>query len=774
MMAQAQVVINEVMQSNIDCIMDDLNEFPDSWVELYNSGTSAVNIGQFKLGIEDNAAEAWQLPVQTLGPKQYLIIYCDKEATGLHTDFRLDSGKNAEVWLYQNGNVVDNVTIQKKQPAPNIAYGRKTDGSDSWGYQLTPTPGAANCGRTSKDILDAPVFSQTGCVVRQGESIQLSISVPEGSPEGTVIRYTTNGIEPTTNSPIFTSGNTMTFNTNRTICAKLFCDGYLSPRSTVHSYIFFPTNRELTLPVISIVTDNRYLNDSKIGIYSDSYTNGKHNYEYDWRRPINLEYFEGTGTQSILNQLCETRIMGGATRGNALKSLAIYANKRFGTKRFEYEFFPDQRPGITDFKSLALRNAGNDFDGLYLRDAIIQCTMAKHVDLDWQAWRPAIVYINGSYKGMLNIRERSNEDNIYSNYDGLEDLDMFENWTELKEGDWDNYTAFKAFYAQHDHTLAEYAEWMDWEEFLNLMIMNAYYMNCDFPGNNIVMWRPKTEGGKWRWIAKDTDFGLGLYNQDANFNYIKWLYDPNYDSGWRNWANKYEHTRLFRRLMEIEDFKREFIDRSAIYMGDFMNEKGTCAVWDPMYDMIKTEYPYHKQLYYSWVNYSNNMSFARTWIKQRTGYFYQHLKDYFQLGNLIPMTINNNVNADDLQQVNILFNGIRLSEGTFDGKFFAGRQVTLRGEQNGNKKVKGWHVVFTGSTMTTQDIEGAEYTFTMPTNSTQVIITAILEDATAIMPVSRQPETGDNRWFTIDGQVLNAQPTHLGIYLHQGKKVIMK
>jgi hypothetical protein len=130
MMAQAQVVINEVMQSNIDCIMDDLNEFPDSWVELYNSGTSAVNIGQFKLGIEDNAAEAWQLPVQTLGPKQYLIIYCDKEATGLHTDFRLDSGKNAEVWLYQNGNVVDNVTIQKKQPAPNIAYGRKTDGSD--------------------------------------------------------------------------------------------------------------------------------------------------------------------------------------------------------------------------------------------------------------------------------------------------------------------------------------------------------------------------------------------------------------------------------------------------------------------------------------------------------------------------------------------------------------------------------------------------------------------------------------------------------------------
>ena len=41
---RAQVVINELMQSNIDCIMDDINEFPDSWVELYNAGTTAVDL----------------------------------------------------------------------------------------------------------------------------------------------------------------------------------------------------------------------------------------------------------------------------------------------------------------------------------------------------------------------------------------------------------------------------------------------------------------------------------------------------------------------------------------------------------------------------------------------------------------------------------------------------------------------------------------------------------------------------------------------------------
>ena len=156
---------------------------------------------------------------------------------------------------------------------------------------------------------------------------------------------------------------------------------------------------------------------------------------------------------------------------------------------------------------------------------------------------------------MLNIRERSNEDNIYTNYDGLEDLDMFENWWELKEGTWDNYNAFKEFYGEHGHTLAEYDKWMDTMEFLNLMLVNLYYVNRDFPGNNIVMWRPRAEEGRWRWIMKDTDFGLGLYGLNADYNSIKWIYDPNYDPG-TNWANQYDHTRLFRRLMEDSDFKR--------------------------------------------------------------------------------------------------------------------------------------------------------------------------------------------------------------------------
>ena len=764
--APAQVVINELMQSNIDCIMDDINEFPDSWVELYNSGTTSVNLNQYAISDKDNADKAWKLPGITLKPGKHILVYCDKVENGLHTPFRLESGKGCNVYLFNNGKVIDKVEGLKKQPAPNIAYGRKTDAGDTWGYMATPTPAATNCGETCKDILGSPVFSEKGRVMKNGKAFKLELSLPEGS-EGAEIRYTTNGSEPTRTSYLYSSPINISKTT--VVKAKLFQDGKLSPRSSTQSYIFF--TRDITLPVISISTDNKYFYDNKIGIYVDgTYQSGKKNYEFDWRRPTNIEFFFEPEQESQINQLCETRIMGGATRGNKMKSLAVYANKRFGAKRLDYEFFPDQRPGITDFKSIALRNAGNDFDYLYMRDAIIQCNTAKHVDIDYQAWRPAIVYINGQYTGMLNIRERSNEDNIYTNYDGLEDLDMFENWGELKEGTWDNYNAFKAFYTEHGHTLTEYGQWMDTMEFLNLMLVNLFYNNRDFPGNNIVMWRPTEEGGRWRWIMKDTDFGLGLYGVSASFNTIKWIYDPNYDPG-TSWANQYDHTRLFRRLMEDSDFKREFIDRAAIYMGDWLNSRGTFAVWNPMYEMIKYEYPYHRELVNKWwPNYTEEMNNARNWIANRPSYFYKYLAEYYHLGTPLPLTVNKSMDENQRGEIEILMNGVKLSEAFFDGKFFKDRRMTITGSSlKDGYTITGWKVTTTDNSnvQKTEVVEGAEYSFLMPSCRSMAIEAVIGED-TGINSVIVDSKNAEH--YNLKGVRIKGTNSPEIIISRQGKK----
>ena len=194
--------------------------------------------------------------------------------------------------------------------------------------------------------------------------------------------------------------------------------------------------------------------------------------------------------------------------------------------------------------------------------------------------------------------------------------------------------------------------------------------------------------------------------------------------------------------MEDADFNREFIDHCAIYMGDFLNEKGTRAVWDPMYNMIKTEYTYHRKLINQWwPNYSDELKQAREWIKQRTSYFYSQLGSFFELGSPIPFTINKDNNSDAAQAA-VVFNDIPLSENIFEGKFFANQTVTLKGSAPEGKVITGWNVktITSNGTITTEKVDGSVYEFVMPACSS-LAINAILGDASGISNQIEAPWT---------------------------------
>lgn len=766
------LIINELMQSNIDCWMDDLNDFPDSWVELYNPSSANIDLSNYSLGVVLDAGEAWKLPSQTVAPGKYVIVCCDKESTKLHTPFRLESGKGCNVYLFRDGQVIDKVENLAKQPAPNIAYGRQTDGSNDWGYQLTPTPNKANSGEVcdGNHILGEPVFSQKGFVINGSKSFRLKLRLPEGAPEGTEIRYTTNGTEPTASSSKCGSSG-FAINKSTTVRARLFCNGWLSPRSTVESYIFH--DKDLTIPVISIVIDDKYLNDAKIGIFAN---NNNHDNPKNWRRPMNIELFDATDEPSRLNQLCETRITGGWSRDASRKSMAVYAHKRFGTKKLDYEFFPDQRPGVTDFKSVVLRNAGNDRDGIYMRDAICQRTMAEHTDIDWQAWRPAVIYINGAYHCILNIRERGNENNIATNY-GLEDIDLIENG-ELKEGTSDFYDAFTEFYQEKGHTLEEYAKWIDLEEYMNVMAMNLYFCNLDFPGNNNVMWRPRTEDGRWRWIVKDVDYALGLYNHAASHNILKQYYNPtSKEYNDISFSITEPATRLFRNMMEDPDFRREMIDRLSIYMGDFLNEKGVRAIWDPMYNLLMGEWKRHRDAVYNnpwWPNYDDELRSSRNWLSQRTAEMYKHIGSQFSLGSPIPLTINVENSEEDL--VGLTFNDVPLTKNSFDGKFYFTRAIRLE-NNNDERPITGWRIAETksGST-TTREISGSTLSLEMPACS-KLAITAIVGPPDGIGTITTLPDLSQGNVYDLNGRIIRQGTTSLeglphGIYIVNRRKVI--
>ena len=600
--------------------------------------------------------------------------------------------------------------------------------------------------------MGAPVFGKEGFVTSGEAAFQLELSLPDGAPEGTVIRYTTDGSEPTSKSTKYT--NPINIGKTKVIRAKLFCDGWLSPMSSAQSYIFHP--REITLPIFSVQTNDKYLNDKEIGLFANN--NSKEDKKtHDWRRPVMIEFFPVGSDNSAFNQLGETRIQGGQSRSNALKSMVFYANKRFDPdhKRYSYEFFPDQKPGITEFKSFSLRDGGNDFGDLYFRDLIIQRTMAGHVDLDWQAGHSAVLYINGEYMGMLNIRERSNEDNIYSNYNDLEDIDMVEishekvdnvdQFIEEFKGSEDEtfYNAFKAFYSEKGHTKAEYEQWMDVSEYLNIMIMNLFYGNIDFPGNNIVFWRPNdddTESGLpkiWRFIVKDTDFGLGLYGRQNNYNTIDLLYNPaNYPND--NWAFTEPATRLIKNMLEDKDILDLFIDKCCVYMGDFMNGKGTGETIDLIKAESMEEFVAHRDKYnpgWWWPvdnrsEIENKFNAAKQWAEGRPNNFYNHIGKKWNLGTAFPVTINKGV-ADMPEDVTV--NGIKLSEGVFDGKLFPNRQLTITATAPEGKTIAGWKVTTTpaSGSKKTENYDGDELVFT-PASCKSMSIEAIFSIGSGI------------------------------------------
>lgn len=754
--ARGEVVINEVMQSNVNGIMDDLNDFPDSWVELYNSGSSPVDVTGYGLGTKDKFKKSYLLPSATIAPHGYLLVYCDKVGEGLHADFRVDSGKG-DVYLFNAaGDVVGQVSL-KKQLAPDIAYGRVSDGSEEWGYQLTSSPGAANTSGVSDVLLPEVTFSEPGGVWSSTSKFSLTLSVPD-APEGTTIIYTTDGREPQPGkAPVYTQP--LNINSSKVVRAKAICDGCLSRPSNAQSYIF--PGRNIEIPVISLAIDNDYLYDNKIGIFADGYGGqGNENYRQDWRRPLNIEVFEQQDVPAVINQIGETRVQGGYTRSNALKSMCLYANKRFGEKRLAYEFWPVDKPGVNEPKSIVLRDGGNDYMWAYFRDALAQRAIGRNTEIDWQGYSPAVIYINGKYHGMLAIRERSNEDYVEANYDGLEDIDMFENWYELKAGDTVARDDFFDFINSGDaHTFDDWAGRMNMESYVNLMAINYWIYNTDFPHNNTVMWR-RTDGtdGRWQWLVKDCDFGFGAWNSNDNVrkNYTDFL-------NTNTWDLQLPYI-MFRELMKNADFQKYFADHLIVYTGDFLSEAGLKDLLEEIYaeshgEQKRSHDTWKNQSGAWWSDFDGNVDFIRGWISQRASVMPTLIKRSFSLGSMVDLSVNKSLAADEAAALHITYNGVKLTRGVFEGKEYQGRTVTLAGAPEDN--IVAWELR-----------KGGEYTkidgssITVPIDELKKYTVDAVIDHTGIADISAEPGM---RYTVADGVVTSALP--LSVYDINGRLV---
>jgi hypothetical protein len=673
-----QVVINEICPANADINYDPVFYNFSGWVELYNKGTSSVNITGYYLTNDESKKTKWLLPYGSIVPaKGYLTIWCDEENYNLHTNFKLDNDGET-LLLYKAGLAeADRVTFPKQ--FTNISYGRLTDGDGNWGYQISPSPGIKNVGAKGAQRVDQPLFS----VPAGRYSGALTVTLSHFDSKA-VIRYTTNGSEPDITSTLYT--NPIAVSKTSTVKAKAFVDGFLPSKTEVNSY--FVGEHAFSLPVISLSLNNKYLQDNQIGIYVDG-TNGISgnctenlvNWNREWDRHSTFEYFEPSG-KKILSQDIDIRIGGACSRNNPQKSLVMKARDKYGNNIIEHDFFKSKP--ITEFGGFILRNSGNDFWYTMFRDALMQTLPIGQMDLDYMAYQPTIVYINGKYWGIQNLREKIDGDYIKSNY-GIDkdDVDILETWTNSIEGSSDNYNYYLNTLQQMDLSTDEaftfIDENIDVQEFINYLTAEIYYCNTDWPGNNIKMWKQRSGNGKFRWILWDTDFGFGLYSDRSYATHPTLDFVTATDGP--EWPNPPYSTLHIRSLLANPTFRNRFIQTLTTSLSTTFKPERVVSMIDSFRDNIKAEMPYHLvrwgqglgNIDYNLDNWNYQVQVLRDFALQRNEFMKGHIATFFGLSESVVI----NTESFPFGSGGVTLNGITATEPITDGFYYKNLPFTM-------------------------------------------------------------------------------------------------
>lgn len=615
----------------------------------------------------------------------YLIVWADNNNSGYHTNFKL-SRDGEQIALYnRDTTLVDSLTFGRQ--STDISYGRKTDGNTPWVYFTIPTPGLANDTYSQNAITPSPQFSPSAGFYNSTQTV--TMSTPTGSFE---IRYTLDGTEPSESSLLYTSP--IQIETTQVIRAKSYGTNYLS--SPTVSQTFFINEPETTFPVVSLSTTPANLWDDNIGIYVEG-TNGipgncvdyPVNWNQDWERPAGIEFYDENGSYQFQKDI-GTKIYGGCTRALPQKSLAIIARNQYGDNQIKYPFFKDKT--IPVFKSIVLRNSGNDWDYTMLRDAFMQALVKDRIDIEYQAYQPSILYINGEYWGILNIREKINEHYV-SNNTGIDvdNLNLLENGGTIAHGDNQKYVDLLTFLETHDMTQDDNYQFVknqiDIDDYIHYQITQIFVSNTDWPGNNVKFWSPASNYGRWRWILYDLDFGFGLYNSPPSDNTLAFALEP-YGP---NWPNPPWSTFLFRKLIENEDFKNTFIQRFAYHLNTTFHPDRVVSILDTMAANISPEMPRHIARWgapYSIETWENNLQVVRNYALQRPDFVRQHICEVFG----IPGTVKVMVNNTDTAAGNVLINGMPVIDSLYTGSYFPDIPLSFQVALNPGYDIAYWKI----------------------------------------------------------------------------------
>lgn len=670
-----KLVINEVMSLNQKTILDENGE-PSDWIELFNGGSTQINLTGYTLSDDTLQIKKWIFGNTIINPRDHLIIFAsgkNRKGTKLHTNFNINA--DGEIILLSNpqGVLVDRVKIPVS--AADISYGRISDGSANWMFQI-PTPGAANSGKTKAPEADKVVASLPGGFY--SSQVRITLSAGTGS-----IYYTLDGKDPDTTS---TKYSVPIIISKTTVLKAIGTKAGFSRSETLYQTYFI--NENTILPVVSLTSDPYNLFDYNYGIYANgpgwtsTNPNFGANFWKDWERPAHIEFYDDSKNPGFSYD-CSIAIYGAWTRANPQKSFSIKFKDLPNSTGINYKLFPDLK--FTNYTSFLLRNAGNDFQYLHFRDAMMQY-LIRDLDIDYLEYRPATTFINGEYWGIYNLREKINESYIAQHHSvNPNNIDLLESNMSVLQGDSLHYLQLINYIQNNDmSTDAAYdyvTKMIDLDECLLYFAAQAYYNNQDWPANNIKFWREKSETGKWRWILYDVDFGFNLYESTGQSeDHVYYIF-----SGieTRKDSNPPWSTLLPRKLVQNPKIKKQFVNLVADLLNTKFESDRVINIINQIAGHIASEIGRHRARF---GIQGENLNRVTSFAKERPSYLRTFMRNFFKCGNDASITLNSTAGGK-VKLNSLLFNSASLP---WTGKYFDNNALTLKAIPEPGYKFDGW------------------------------------------------------------------------------------
>ena len=578
--AKGQVVINEFSPSNNDLILDEDGDSPD-WIELMNTGAAPVNLEGWSLSDDSMKVSKWIFPSKIIQPGEFIIVFASakdrKAGEHLHTSFKLERGEEPLLLFDPAGNVVDAYSCVCI--ADGRSYGHFTDGCGNKFQLATPTPGSSN--NTSEvlqyqDVRDSIRFSHAGGFHPAPFDLALTVSNPNVE-----IHYTLDGTMPHAKLGLYASPiNIKSMSAEQGLAYIPTSPEWKSPKGEVfrgmvvkaaayangcrvspvytRTFMIDPAGySRYKFPVVSIAADKEDIFSEHKGIYVEGhYGEGKENYMNKgdgWERDIHFEYYNTDGSL-VLEQDLGVRIHGRGSRLRPQKSLRLYAKPKYGDSTLSYRFFKGKE--LDSFRRLILKTTNNHESTTLFKDELCAEVISR-MNIDYQAYQPVVVFLNGEYWGVHNMRERQDKYYVASNHnvscDSLDMLGLSLDGPEEIEGDPFNYNDLLNYISSHDmnddNNYREVEKRIDITNYIDVHIAHLYFANYDWPRNNVRYWRERSEDGKWRWMFFDCDFCMNNIYHNQVVNYVDG--DPRFE----------ESTFVIRSLMNNASFKKLFLER---------------------------------------------------------------------------------------------------------------------------------------------------------------------------------------------------------------------